>query len=219
MNKRQVQMTIYADHGERASGILERLEARGVKVIVRKLPVADFVISERVAVERKTASDFLQSIKGKRLFRQIIDLKENFERPIFILEGGHNLYELGGIKPAGIRGAISLITVLEGIPIIFTKDAFDSAEYLYIITKQEQIGLSEEVSLRAKKLSVRLAEQQRYIVEAFPQLGPKLADALLRHFGSLQNFVSASEAQLREVPKIGKIKARRIRELLMASYI
>ena len=65
------------------------LESMGLEVTLRNLEVGDYVISERVAVERKTASDFISSIidPQRNLFRQMADLARTYDRPILILEG------------------------------------------------------------------------------------------------------------------------------------
>ena len=56
---------------------------------LKNLEVGDYVISDRVAIERKTAQDFVASIidPERNLFRQLTDLSRTYERPVLILEG------------------------------------------------------------------------------------------------------------------------------------
>jgi len=210
-------LTIYADYGEEHSGLIEILRDYGVKVELKRLPVGDFLLSSRVGVERKTTNDFAQSIKGKRLFKQIIELKENFSRPLMIIEG-QDLYSIRGMHPNAIRGALALITVVHGIPVLITRNPRDTATFLWIIARQEQEYLNYEVSLYGKRKAPTLKEEQKRILEAIPQIGPVLADSLLAHFGSVEKVVQASPEELMQVYKIGKKKAMKIREVLEAPY-
>jgi len=55
-------------------------------------------------------------------------------------------------------------------------------------------------------------------VEALPMVGPKLARALLTHFGSVRAVMNASEEELKEVEKLGEKKAKVIRALIDYQY-
>jgi len=59
----------------------------GTSLKLKQLPVADYILSERVGIERKSAQDFNDSVKDGRLFNELFELKNNFVRPILILEG------------------------------------------------------------------------------------------------------------------------------------
>jgi len=52
---------------------------------VKRIEIGDFIISERVAVERKTAADFVSSIVDGRLFDQAAKMKEAYEKPLIII--------------------------------------------------------------------------------------------------------------------------------------
>jgi len=79
-NERREGGRIYVDPRER--GMAKLLESRGLEVILKSLEVGDYVISDRVAIERKTAQDFVASIidPERNLFRQIADLSRSYER-------------------------------------------------------------------------------------------------------------------------------------------
>jgi ERCC4-type nuclease len=49
-------------------------------------------------------------------------------------------------------------------------------------------------------------------------VGPKLAKALLEHFGNVENVVNANERELLEVNGMGKKRAKSIRNVLKAEY-
>ncbi|HEX9566806.1 MAG TPA: helix-hairpin-helix domain-containing protein, partial [Thermoplasmata archaeon] len=60
--------------------------------------------------------------------------------------------------------------------------------------------------------------RQRFVVEGLPTIGETLARSLLERFGSVRAVFSASEEELKKVPKIGDIKAAEIVRLSNAPY-
>jgi len=53
-------------------------------------------------------------------------------------------------------------------------------------------------------------------LHGLPQVGPKLAKRLIRHFKSVSKVMNASVQALTDVDGIGKISAKKIREVLDA---
>src|SRR5271157_4246898 len=80
-------LRIIVDNRERNLEIIDRLEDSGVDLSFAQLPVGDYIVSERMCIERKTVGDFENSIIDNRLFEQLERLKSSFEKPILILEG------------------------------------------------------------------------------------------------------------------------------------
>lgn len=210
-------LKIIADHREEASGVINELRQLGVDLEIRQLKVGDFILSDRVGVERKSVNDFLQSIVDKRLMPQANLLRECFERPVLIIEG-KGLYNRRAIHPNAIRGSLAALAVDVGIPIIPTVDEKETALVLVAIARREQISEKREVAVRGQPKKFSLSECQRYIVEGLPGVSAVLAKRLLDHFGTVERVMCASEEELRQVNGIGKEKAREIRKVLTASY-
>src|SRR5256885_15420398 len=63
-----------------------------------------------------------------------------------------------------------------------------------------------------------LEQRQRFVVEGLPSIGETLARGLLERFGSVRAVFSATEEELKKVPKIGDIKAAEIVRLSNAPY-
>jgi len=61
---------IVADDREEAGGVIGELRVRGTWRWSAALPVGDFLVEERFAVERKTLADFARSVVDSRLFKQ-----------------------------------------------------------------------------------------------------------------------------------------------------
>ena len=206
---------IVVDYREREMAKL--LESEGIEVVVQNLEVADYVISDRVAVERKTAQDFVSSIidPQRNLFRQIADLIRTYDRPVLILEG-KDLYTTQ-MNAASIRGAMISVAVDYGVPIIPTEDQAETAEVIAQLARRENRE-GREPKVHGHKTARTLKEQQEYLVSAISSVGPAVARNLLRHFGSVEKIMTASSEELQEVELVGPKIAQRIRELVGGEY-
>jgi len=206
---------IYVDPRER--GMAKLLEARGMEVTLRNLDVGDYVVSDRVAIERKTATDFVASIidPERNLFRQIGDLSRSYDRPILILEG-RDLYTRQ-VNPNSIRGALAAVAVDYGVPIIPTEDQDETASVIALLATREQKE-GYEPKLHGHKTARTLKEQQEYLISAIPSVGPRVARNLLKHFGSIERIMTARQEELQEVEMVGLKIAERIRELVGGEY-
>lgn len=208
---------VYADSREGNSKVIRHLTEMEIDVKVRSMAVADYQVSDEVAIERKTAKDFVDSLIDKRLFKQARELSEEFKSPLMILEGD-DLYS-GMINPNAIRGAIASIAIDFGISIIPTRNAQDTAAMIKRIAVREQSGERTSIQIRTDKKPVSLMEQQLFIVESLPNIGPVNAKNLLSHFGSVVNVLNASESELQEVEGIGKKTAENIRKVVDSKYL
>ena len=210
-------IVVYVDSRELRSGVPKFLRELGADVEVRTLDVADYVVSEDVGIERKSANDFIQSIIDGRLFEQAGRLKEAYEKPLIIIEGSP--YGIRNIHPNAIRGAIAAITLDWGLPILFSSGPEETAGFIYLIAKREQEERKKEVRLRSEKKALTLGERQRLIVEGLPNVSSTLAKRLLKHFGNVERVFTATEEELQEVEGIGPKKAREIRKVITAPYV
>jgi len=131
-------LAIRVDMRERQSPVPGLLAAfPDVTLSFGALPSADYVLSEEVAVERKTASDFVASILDRRLFGQVTRMKILFPRALLIIEG--NLTQVPhSIDMEAIRGALAFLVVREGITVLQVGDAVESAAMLHIMARHAQ---------------------------------------------------------------------------------
>ena len=207
---------IYADSREGSSRVLRELEHLNVDIKVKSLAVADYQLSEDVAIERKTNSDFVSSIMDKRLHKQAKELVDNFKKPLMIIEGTE-LYS-GYIHPNAIRGAIASIAVDFGIPIIPTRSPEDTAAMINRIAIREQTNVKSEIQIRTEKKPLTTWEQQIYIIESLPNIGPVTARKLLEEFTSVKGVINASEDDLKRVEGIGDKIAKRILRVVDSGF-
>jgi Fanconi anemia group M protein len=211
---------IYVDAREQASTIIKVLsEYADVDLHVKQLEVGDFVIGPDVVIERKAVDDFVSSILDGRLLSQLMNMSQSYARPLLLLEGRpEDLFVARNIHENAIIGMLSTIALTYRIPILFTKDARDSAKYVYLMAKREQIGKEKEIRLRLGRKGLTHEEQQQFIVESLPSVGPSLAKSLLEHFGSIQKIANAQLDELKEVEKIGPKKAQTILNVFTQKY-
>ena len=208
--------TVYVDHREAKSGVARELHNLGVKVVTTSLSVADYQVGNEVAVERKSTRDFVGSIIDKRLHKQAKDLVENFQRPVIILEGD-DLYS-GGLHPNAVHGALASLAVDFGLPIIPTRSPTDTAAMIQRLAMREMEKGPRAIQTRTERKPLSLEEQQLFIVESLPQVGPVTARKLLEEFGSVEGVVGASLKDLQKVEGIGKKIAQNIRKVLKSVY-
>ena len=216
-NPQNQELVVYVDSREGNSKVIRALDTIGVKVKVNTMSVADYQVSEEVAIERKTAKDFVDSIVDKRLFKQARMMMEEFKKPIMILEGDD--FYSGFINPNAIRGAMTSIALDYGISIIPTRTAEDTAAMLKRIAIREQKGEKRSIQIRTERKPQNLWEQQLFIIESLPNIGPVHAKRLLEHFGSVKAVLDADEKKLQEVEGIGKKTAKNIREVVEGKYL
>lgn len=215
--KKEELPVVFADTREGNSKVIRHLSEMEIDVKVQAMAVGDYQVSDEVVIERKTAKDFVDSIVDKRLFKQARSLMEEFKRPLIILEGD-DLYN-GMINPNAIRGSIASIALDFGISIIPTRNAQDTAAMIKRIAIREQSGEKTPIQIRTDKKPVNLWEQQLFIIESLPNIGPVNAKNLLKHFGTVANIINASESQLQEVEGIGKKTAANIRKVVDSKYL
>jgi Fanconi anemia group M protein len=209
IDQRELDSTIARDLSTR-EGITTRLET---------LAVGDYVCSDRVAVERKSVDDFLDTLTGgdRSLFEQVGDLARSYARPILVLEG-EELYEKRNVHPNAIRGALSSLAVDFDVSVLRTTDQADTADLLEVIARREQETAERSVQVHGEKSAKTLAEQQEYVVSSIADIGPVTARALLAAFGTVEGVMTAREEDLLEVQGVGQVTADRIREVVGSDY-
>ena len=216
--KEKENFKVVIDVREKGSNLSKKLVDIGMDVKVKTLVSADIIVSDTVGIERKTIPDFVNSIIDKRIFTQLKDLKNNFENPIIILEGEEDLYSVRNIHPNAIRGMLATIVSSFKIPLLRTKDSQDTAELINAIAKREQIKGEKDIQIRTDKIPMNTKEQQEFIVESFPSIGPSLAKALLRKFKTVKKIVNAPKEELENIEKMGPKKSKNIQEILDEVY-
>ncbi len=210
----QERLRIIADTREFKSSVVRHLAVKDVIVESRQLDIGDYLVSERVGIERKEAVDFVASVMDGRLFQQVKALKRAYLSPLIIIEGD---IRSGRLSAESVRGVLASITVDFGVPVMFTADDLETAEFLLTLIKREsQEGRTP--GIRGEKGTMLVQERQQFILEGLPNVSGVLAQRLLSHFGSVRAVFEATEEQLQEVKGVGRGIARAIHETIDAKY-
>ncbi len=211
-------ITVFADIREQESGIAELLEELGCVVVKKQLEVGDYIPGKEIAIERKSISDFVSSIVDGRLSKQLINMAESYERPLIIVEGDREKLFETNVHRNAIIGMLTSIALNYRVPILFTESKRETAQYIYVIAKREQEDKGSDVRLRIGRKGLTLGEQQRFVVESLPLIGPKMARSLLEKFGSVKGIVNAQSKELQKVENMGQKKAKLVRQVLLSEY-
>jgi len=215
VNKSPIGPFLIIDTRETQSAVVRELTVRGMEVVLKALPVGDYVVSERIGVERKTEQDFIDSLKDGRLFNELHALSQNFAIPILLLEG--NPLHHTSITKSAISGALASIIVNMRVSILYTDSPTDTADLLIALVKK----VHQDKNLLGKvykKKTTSEAEAQEQIISGIPGINIYRAQELLTAFANIENIFNAAEEDLEQVPGIGKQTAKKIREIAEYNY-
>ncbi|HKZ45373.1 MAG TPA: ERCC4 domain-containing protein [archaeon] len=210
--KPEEKIMVVCDYREKE--VIEHLKKLDVIVNEKTLEVGDFVCSKRVCVERKSHSDFIGSIINGRMFEQASNLKDNFERPIVIIEG----YSNRQINENALKGAIASLILDFGISLVTTRNPFDTAKDIFWLAKREQSEKKANVGIKVGKKPKDIKKLQEFIVAGIPSVSLTIARRLLERFGSIEEIFAADETELRKVKGIGENLAKKIRKIMTIRY-
>lgn len=221
-------LRIVIDEREKKSQIPEFLRKENIHINFAHLPVADYIISKDVAVERKTISDLINSIFDGRIFIQCSELIEHYQKPLIMLEGNlHDLinpnnipekYKLADRIPL-IFEALSRIVIDYGIPIIHVPSSEYSTKMLVTLSKKTKENNDNNGPLLKRiRKGNNLYKQQLSVLSSLPGVGNKLALKMLTKFGNPINVINASVAELSLIPGFGQARAKKVRQILDTIY-
>jgi len=184
---------------------------------INRLDVGDYILSNRIGIERKSSNDFIESLIKGTLFSQVLSLSNTFEVPMLIVEG-EDVYSIRNMDKKSIRGAIISAMIDFRVRVIFTKNPEETASFLVDISLREQKEKDRAPTIRGEKKVMSLKEKQLFIVEGLPEVSSVLSRRLLRKFGSIFGVFNADEIELKGVEGVGEIKAKKIREIIDSQY-
>ncbi len=185
-------LQIIIDHRERK--LIKSLDKKSDKIgyETKNLEVADIIISEDVAIERKTGSDFISSIIDGRLFEQLLLLIDTYPNPVLILEGlDYIALEDTGMNLSSIYGALAYIAYKLGVAVIPTRNIDDTIIVIERIAYREQIEDIKPVLSRRAPKGMSIEERRVFIVEGLLDTGPKKAKTLIEEFKTPYEVLNA----------------------------
>jgi Fanconi anemia group M protein len=215
--KEDDKIRMIVDSRELPTAVARELTRLDVVITGESLEIGDYVASEEVAIERKESGDFIQSLIDDRLFSQLSALRSAYRRPVLIIEG-EQLIGLRAVNPASIYGALASIAIKIQVPIIWTRNAEETANVMYRIARMEQIDSKRPLRTRSGEAKGSDAEALEYIMSGFPGVDTVTSRAILSEFGTLEKIFTAEFKVLQKVKGVGPKIAGRIRRLLSTRY-
>lgn len=212
-------LRIIADEREKPSGVPEALRSLGAMVDYRVLDVADYLVGS-YAVERKSVRDFVSSLYSGRLFDQAHRLGQAYQT-IFLIVEGDLWKELASVQnPRSLWGALISAVLDFGLNTFFAPDVQQTAQFLLTLGRGGRRGRgSERPPLVVRKpRKADLHRLQVSILSSLPGIGPRMAQKLLAHFGSLKRVFAASVTEISVGAGLGKARALNLVRLFEAGY-
>ncbi len=217
---REFKPVLKIDFREKGSGILDEITNINNQLDCElcHLETGDYQIGDKIVVERKTLTDFLESIKNGRVFQQAYRMAQTEMNGLIILEGDRSMVEPSGMSRKAVQGALLHLTVFIGIPVLRSKDIHETASLLIdIYTHSQRKELPRKMKVISGIKGLRLNKKQRqklFLVQDLPGIGIKRGFSLLDHFGSIENILKAPPMDLVKVEGIGHKLADRICTIL-----
>ena len=198
---------IFVDHREKSNGLVKELFNYDIEIKMGDLAVGDYLLSSKLAVEFKQAPDFVDSILDGRLFRQAKEMKQVYEKPLFLISDFDELYSSRNVNYNAVASALLSLLVDFSIPVIFAKDIKEAARYIFLLAQREQ---NHRTNINVKKPSVSFDERLRFTVSTFPGVGYVLASPLLDHFKSLKEIINAKPEEIAKIEGFGKKRSEQL---------
>ncbi len=182
-------------------------------VTIQRLSIGDYLVDDRLLVERKTCRDFALSLSDGRLFKQACRLLSSPYNPLYILENsGFGLKDLN-VRRESIQGAIISLTLLLGIPLLRSQSCEETARLLFYASSQLQRTCDNAVQRPGYRPKGH-RKRKLYVLQGLPGIGPVRAKQLLSRFGSIRGVVNADAEELIQIPGLSTKRIKSIQSIL-----
>jgi len=186
------------------------------------LEIGDYIIGD-CCIEAKSAADFLQSIRNKRIFNQLDNMDREYNKNIILIYGTlddaisylqrtqHNTGAWRVKLKKMFVGAITSIALHTDVKPIWV-DNFKTAAHIIIATTQhidKELIIHKELPKKIKTDDVRVD-----ILTEIKGVSVEKAKALLKTFGNIAEISMSSIVDISKHKGIGKKTAQYILEAL-----
>ncbi|MBB72112.1 MAG: nuclease [Legionellales bacterium] len=209
-------MSVVIDHREASTEVASLLSSQDdVEVVYDNLQTGDYMIDNRILIERKTLNDLATSISDGRLFSQAQRLSRYVKWKAIILEGKRIRY---AILRESLQGALITVTMKFGVPVLWAKDPSETIKLMQFMRNQlhnDAVPIKKRYGRKPKKYN----NQALYVLQGLPGIGPERAKQLLLYFGSLREVVNAGIDDLQKISGVGKNTAEKIQKAFRERYV
>jgi Fanconi anemia group M protein len=193
--------------------LLKGLVREKIKFRKTKLLYGDVVYGQ-LAIERKSASDFVNSVLDRRIWNQLSGLRQ-YERPCVVVHGDLARALAFHKEPAKLfnatLGAVATAIVKFNTPVVFVADEREFLKLTtYMIRAVDREG-TKPVSVVKKNRT--LEEEKEDLLCAIEGVGRSKAKEILRTFTTLRELAEADVRDIARVKGIGAKTAKHIWEV------
>ncbi|XP_065450092.1 Fanconi anemia group M protein isoform X2 [Chrysemys picta bellii] len=218
--ERKASLCILADSREISSGseIISSLKAvHGVKVQVCSLGGCDYIVSNRMAVERRTQSELLNSLNRNKVTQRIQHLQSMFERICVIVE--KDRIKAGETSRLFQRtkyyDAMLSAFIRAGIRILFSSCQEESAHLLKdlaLVEQRKNVAIHVPTEVKGAK-----EEALRFYL-SIPNISYLAALNMCHGFDSVKKMVNSSPKDIATCAQVSQQKAEEIYRYIHSGF-
>jgi DNA excision repair protein ERCC-4 len=180
--------------------------------------VADYVLNQEIAVERKSVRDLVSSVYDSRLFYQAARISAFYAKPYLLIEGDSTEVEHLAKNLKSFYGAIANVTLAYGLRLLYTANARETAMAIAELLSHARAKPLVTVPFPVPPKAKSVVQQQLYLVSSMPGVGRKLAERLLMKYGNPRRVMSLTAGELALTQGIGWRRAAKIKEMLDTKF-
>lgn len=181
----------------------------------KRLVNGDYIVNDTVIIERKSASDFVNSLVTGHLKSQVYRLTKAYTNPVLAIIGNIYIEAQERISRQALIAQLASLTArhnLEGargkISLITFETEYDFVLYLNYLDKKT-IDNKSFTNPELEDLDKSdIDAVKNAILSLVPNLGDVLNKNLLRKFGNIRNVANATVKELTEVEGLGLKRAK-----------
>ncbi len=173
-------------------------------------------------VQRKELHDLLASFDDGRLTKEIAQMSASVTMPHLVIEGRIQVDNEGWLVTKGFGRQVSIVGLRKrlltigyrGVFLSYTASARETGAMIVDTYMWSQSASHSTAATRPAAVGAwgtpTNRDYQLHLLQGLPDVGPKLAGAILDHFGRCPLVLDLTERELTTVPGIGRVKARKI---------
>ncbi|XP_070787812.1 Fanconi anemia group M protein [Pituophis catenifer annectens] len=219
-SKNQAPLCILVNNHEISSGpeVISTLKTvHGVKVEICSLGSCDYIVSNRLAVERKCQAELVNNIHHSKMVQRMQQLKNKFDRICIIVEKErirtgeawkvfHRTKHYDGMLSAFIQA---------GIKVLFSACQVETADLL------KELALVEQRKNAAIRVPTEVEGPRQDVFRFYlsiPCVSYTLALALCHHFGSLKEVANSTPREMAGRTQVNQQKAEEIYRYIQYTF-
>jgi ERCC4-type nuclease len=205
------------DHREPASIITALRRVPNLEIVRTELEVGDYMVEGHIVIERKSAPDFMSSIKdgAERLMLQAERMAATGLHRLLMIEGGPYSQRVFNLNR--LDSTLSYIRDENGIHIVPTMNQRSTVYNIVQATKHRMFGRTTDLRrpdpATKREVSDDPSGMVRLMLSYLNGVSEERVRALVNHFGTLAAIAGADVAHLREVKGIGRKVADHIHDV------